>query len=83
MSSVPSCALLDSWWYLSPHDLEVPEDNRFVERKEMLSLLLHPDSRQHAGLPLTRLWVDLAIPIDAQGNAWLMDADQIQEVESF
>ena len=24
----------------------------------------------------------MAIPIDAQGNAWLMDADQIEEVEA-
>ena len=65
---------------LSPHDLEVPEDNHFVERKEMLSLLLHPDSRQHAST-IEKALGDLAIPIDAQGNAWLMDADQLEEVE--
>ena len=41
---------------LSPHDLEVPEDNHFVERKEMLSLLLHPDSRQHAST-IEKDWV--------------------------
>ena len=67
---------------LSPHDLEVPEDNHFVERKEMLSLLLHPDSRQHAPA-IEKALGDLAIPIDAQGNAWLMDADQLDEVESI
>ena len=67
---------------LSPHDLEVPEDNHFVERKEMLSCcyiqILVSMLRR-----LRRLWVILAIPIDAQGNAWLMDADQIEEVESI
>ena len=66
---------------LSPHDLEVPEDNHFVERKEMLSLLLHPDSRQHA-TTIENALHELAISIDAQGNAWLMDADQIEEIES-
>ena len=44
----------------------------------MLSLLLHPDSRQHAST-IEKALGDLAIPIDPQGNAWLMDADQLRK----
>lgn len=66
---------------LSPHDLEVPDDNRFVERKEMLSLLLHPDSRQHASAVSAALG-DLAISIDPQGNAWIVDVEQLEDVEA-
>ena len=65
---------------LSPRDLEVPSDNHFVDRKEMLALLLHPDARQHASVIEAALG-DLAIPIDAQGNAWLVDVDSLDEVE--
>ncbi len=65
---------------LSARDLEVPEDNTFIERRDMLALLLHPDARQH-GSKIEKSLGELALPIDEQGCAWLIDADCIDEAQ--
>lgn len=65
---------------LAPHDLEVPSDNRFVDRKSMLAILLHPDARHHASTVEEALG-DLAISIEAQGNAWLVDSENMDDLE--
>ncbi len=67
---------------LSERDLEVPEGHEFVSRMKMLALRLHPDAKKYASIIESHLG-DLAISIDSQRSAWLIDAEDIDSVEDI
>ncbi len=65
---------------ISINDLHPPEGTTIpTGRKSLLSLMLHPDARQHSSL-LKRALVDYAISIS--GDAWLIPQDKLPEVHA-
>ena len=65
---------------LSTRDLQIPDDNQFVPRRQMLALRLHPDAKRYAK-NIAEALGDSGVSIEQQGHAWLIDGVDIETAE--